>query len=240
MRCVDAFRRAGPALALVAINAVLVVSGRSLPAPSLHHPGGWLEAVGPVAAAAALLRLVALGVAALLLGVSIARVVAAWAGAVRVAAALDHALPAPLRRVLAGVAGAGAAGSVLLGVTGPPPSAASASSDPVVATLAEVPAATMAMADPPPATVDPPAEASMQVVSEPASAAGDHPDEWVVAPGESFWSIAEEVVAERLGRRGTDAEVAGYWAQLVDANRDRLVTADPDLIYPGQQLVLVG
>jgi nucleoid-associated protein YgaU len=39
----------------------------------------------------------------------------------------------------------------------------------------------------------------------------------------------------------TDDErvVARYWRSLVDANRDRLVVAgDPDLIFPGQQLVL--
>ena len=30
---------------------------------------------------------------------------------------------------------------------------------------------------------------------------------WTVAPGESFWSIAEELLADHLGRPPTDAEM---------------------------------
>jgi nucleoid-associated protein YgaU len=34
-------------------------------------------------------------------------------------------------------------------------------------------------------------------------------------------------------------QVAAYWLVLIEANRDRLVVADnPDLLYPGQVLVL--
>lgn len=59
--------------------------------------------------------------------------------------------------------------------------------------------------------------------------------EHTVQPGEHFWSIAEQVVAER----GLDVQVADYWRLLVEANRDRLVDpGNPDLLYPGQQLVL--
>ena len=57
-------------------------------------------------------------------------------------------------------------------------------------------------------------------------------------PGESFWSIAEELLAERLGRPPTDAEVDPTWRRLVAANLDRLVTGDPDLLFPGQELLL--
>lgn len=58
----------------------------------------------------------------------------------------------------------------------------------------------------------------------------------VVAPGEHFWGIAEEVVAQRPD---AGLEVAHYWRLLVEANRDRLVDRDnPDLIHPGQELVL--
>lgn len=66
----------------------------------------------------------------------------------------------------------------------------------------------------------------------------DEADTWRVEAGDSFWSIATEVVAELLGRPPGDAEVAPYWAELVEANRDRLATGDPDLIYPGQDLHL--
>lgn len=64
-----------------------------------------------------------------------------------------------------------------------------------------------------------------------APLAGRH----VVVAGESFWTIAEQVVAERA----LQVPVASYWRLLVEANRDRLVDrTDPDLIHPGQELVL--
>lgn len=63
-------------------------------------------------------------------------------------------------------------------------------------------------------------------------------DVWSVEPGESFWSIATEVLADRWGRPPSDGEVTPYWRALVEANADRLVTGDPDLLYAGQVLVL--
>ena len=74
-----------------------------------------------------------------------------------------------------------------------------------------------------------PAPAPPAPAPPPAAAA----NEWVVAPGESFWSIAEDVVGA-----GTTAEITAYWRTLIDANRDRLVTPDPDLVLPGQVFVL--
>jgi nucleoid-associated protein YgaU len=57
----------------------------------------------------------------------------------------------------------------------------------------------------------------------------------VVIAGESFWTIAEQVVTERA----LPVPVASYWRLLVEANRDRLVDrTDPNLIHPGQELVL--
>lgn len=77
-----------------------------------------------------------------------------------------------------------------------------------------------------------PGPAAAPSVTVPAGAQRVH----VVAPGEHFWGIAEAVVAERPG---AGLEVADYWRLLVEANRDRLVDRDnPDLIHPGQELVL--
>jgi len=59
-----------------------------------------------------------------------------------------------------------------------------------------------------------------------------------VAPGDTFWSIAEDAL--RLsGSQATDSEIVPYWRALIEANRDRLKARDePDLIYPGQVFVL--
>ena len=46
--------------------------------------------------------------------------------------------------------------------------------------------------------------------------------------------------ALRSGGSGepTNREVAEYWAKVVEANRDGLQSGDPDLIYPGEEIVL--
>ena len=64
-------------------------------------------------------------------------------------------------------------------------------------------------------------------------------ERWEVTSGDHFWSIAASTLEEAHGRAPTDAEIAVYWQELVDANLDRLdPPGDPDLIYPGQQLVV--
>lgn len=68
-----------------------------------------------------------------------------------------------------------------------------------------------------------------------ATAIAPTPTTWTVDAGESFWSIAHDVLADVLGREPSDAEVDPYWRALVERNRGRLVDRDdPDLIHPGQ------
>ena len=60
-----------------------------------------------------------------------------------------------------------------------------------------------------------------------------------VTPGNSFWSIAETVLADAWHRAPATTETAEYWRELVDVNRDRLRPPhDPNLIYPGQVFTL--
>jgi LysM domain len=66
----------------------------------------------------------------------------------------------------------------------------------------------------------------------PRAAVASHPREVVVRPGDSLWSIA----ADLLGRGAGDAEVTAAWHRLHDANRSRV--GDPDLIHPGQRLLV--
>jgi hypothetical protein len=68
------------------------------------------------------------------------------------------------------------------------------------------------------------------------SASADHL--WEVALGDHLWAIAAETVSE-VRPAGSDDEVLDYWRQLVDTNQERLVDpANPDLLIPGQVLVL--
>lgn len=62
-----------------------------------------------------------------------------------------------------------------------------------------------------------------------------------VAPGDNLWDIAEGHLARTTGRDVGDlgiGELRSYWLRLIEANRDRLSSGDPDLIYPGEELVL--
>ncbi len=72
-----------------------------------------------------------------------------------------------------------------------------------------------------------PESASAAAVSEP------------LAPGGSFWTVAEDHVTDSLGRAPTDAEIGAYWLDLIDANRSSLPDpGNPDLLYVGTTLVL--
>jgi len=59
-----------------------------------------------------------------------------------------------------------------------------------------------------------------------------HPDTYVVRPGDSLWSIAR-------AHPGATGSVDRRWRAIWEANRD-VVGDDPDLILPGQALRLPG
>jgi nucleoid-associated protein YgaU len=93
-----------------------------------------------------------------------------------------------------------------------------------IGVLAAAPAsATSSRVPPELRLLDPPAAAPVP----PPGPAPPPRGTWVVEPGDHLWSIAE---------RTAPGDVVRYWLALVEANRDRL--ADPDLVLPGQVLVL--
>jgi DNA-binding SARP family transcriptional activator len=73
--------------------------------------------------------------------------------------------------------------------------------------------------------------------AEPTPLAGDHLV--TVERGEHMWGLAKDALAEAWGREPTELELAPYWAQMVELNRDRLAPpGDPSVIYAGQELML--
>ncbi|MDF1596709.1 MAG: LysM peptidoglycan-binding domain-containing protein [Acidimicrobiia bacterium] len=76
------------------------------------------------------------------------------------------------------------------------------------------------------------------VDSLPANLLFDGSETHAVEVGESLWSIAEHRLRLTTGTPPSDAATATYWVELIAANRDRLISGDPDLIYPGEVLVI--
>jgi hypothetical protein len=93
-------------------------------------------------------------------------------------------------------------------------------------------------------TTNPPAEVQPD---EPGTGSGETAPEAdqektiSVVKGDNLWTIARDRLATAPGagsREPTDREVADYWAQVKEVNRDELPSGDPDLIAPGDKIVL--
>jgi nucleoid-associated protein YgaU len=64
---------------------------------------------------------------------------------------------------------------------------------------------------------------------------------YTVVAGDTLWDIAARRVAESTGRamaQLTNAEVVTYWVRVCEANRTRLRSGDPNLIYAGEVIDL--
>ncbi len=60
----------------------------------------------------------------------------------------------------------------------------------------------------------------------------------MVVRGDNLWKIAASTLGRRHGHALEDREIAAYWHLIVEANRDRLRSVDPNLIYPGEEILL--
>ena len=75
-----------------------------------------------------------------------------------------------------------------------------------------------------------------------AAAAGDTViGAWRVEPGDHFWKMAETVLEEGWGRQASEAEVRGYWLDIIAHNREHLISPgnDPNLIYADQSFEIL-
>ncbi len=60
----------------------------------------------------------------------------------------------------------------------------------------------------------------------------------VVEKGDHLWSITASHLESSTGEEPSPAEITPRWVEVIDANRDRIRSGDPDLIYPGETIVL--
>jgi nucleoid-associated protein YgaU len=214
---------------VTALGALHLAGRGPLAPPPLTAPSGWsawLEGQDPVVAAFAVLRLAALGVGWYAVVVGVAGALARLASRRRLVAALDRLTVPPLRRLLA----ATVAVSLGAGLANPTVAAADRHDVPTVADSAT------SRTTPPTITMRHlPSSTEAEPGPTPATAPATDDRTWTVQPGQCFWSIAEAVLGESLGREVTPSEVVPYWNRLIEANRGALADPDnPDLIFPGQ------
>jgi hypothetical protein len=260
--------------------------GLVIPLGSLDQLARWAYETTPLVMAFAITRLAAFAACGYLSLALALLVLADLLGSPRGGRLALRALPTFMRRTMARGVPLGLAASAVLGSLDPVAATpADQDHQPVAATPADrhhqpfaatpedrgddpvVATATMWRLGPDPAAEAPPPIATMVLlgadppapVPQPSmdpAAATSAADSWVVGAGDSFWSIAEVVVAQahqdqqpaqparaeaeadEVGAQ-TEAEVGRYWSRLVAANRDRLAApGHPDLLIPGQTLVL--
>ena len=122
----------------------------------------------------------------------------------------------------------------------PVPAGDRASSDPVVAVEEDAPdprlVAPEGLSIPPP-PVTPPLPMDSETANPPAGASA-MAAEIVVRAGDHMWSVAEERLASVRGRAVSDSETALYWLEVIAVNLSRIRSGDPDLIFPGETLIL--
>ena len=87
----------------------------------------------------------------------------------------------------------------------------------------------------PAAPIPPPVR---QATPPAADAAGCGTNLYTVQPGDNMWSIAAACLAAREGEAPSADRVAEVWRQVIDLNRGRIISGDPGLIFPGEQLLL--
>lgn len=233
------------ALSAVLAGAVALGSTPALAAPPLTDPGAlgdWAGAREPVEAGFAVLRVVLIALSCYLLLVTVLAVVLRLGRAGRLVTAVDVLTLPWVRRIVQGSLGVGMVGATLAAV-------GSATVEP-----SAMPSRSLTTADARLAASAPPvgqpgsdlfvrlpdteqAPPTMHRLDHPAEVAGAA--EVTLEAGDHLWSVAERALADAWGRGPTDAELAPYWAQVVEANRDRLADpANPDLVFPGQAIAL--
>ena len=60
----------------------------------------------------------------------------------------------------------------------------------------------------------------------------------VVEKGDHLWSISASHLEGASAKEPSAAEITPVWVEVIETNRDRLRSGDPDLIYPGETIVM--
>jgi hypothetical protein len=228
-------------LGLIAVLAGLVASVIFLHRLALEFPLSALES-GPLEVAlGTVARLVGLVVAYWLLGSSLLLILARLAAIPAAIRAASWITWGPFRKLIE----RSVASSLVLALSGSP---AAGSVEP---SYVPVPAGDPTTTSPPtslpsptttiPITIADPVDTLYLPIEAPShlvEVAVIGETEVTVRQGDNMWKLAEQRLRELKGEEITDADVAPYWLAVIAANRNRIRSGDPDLIFPGEVLIL--
>ena len=175
---------------------------------------GWLDTVAPEDAVAAVVRLAALAGAYWLLGSTLLYLLARTTRLPALVRGVRWATLPGVRGVVDKVVAASIVAPMVLGGAAP-----AMASDSGVAVQVQVPSQSQDDGRPP----------TLRRIPDPPPAA-PWSKEYTVVKGDNLWRIS----ARRTGNRG----VARYWRRVIETNRARLRSGNPNLIFPGERLEL--
>ncbi len=228
-----------PLLGVVALHGM----GEALPLRAIIDTQGEFEvAVG------ALLRLVGLAAGYWLTATTVIYLLATLSRVPVAVRAVHWATFPPLRRLADLVAARTLVAALILPLpqaevinpgyvpipAGDPPSPATTTTD-IPPPTTDIPPPTIVplppMAEKRPLTAPPPGQPPDTEVSADTM-------EVVVKSGDNIWDLAAARLADLLGRPPTSREVVPYWQRVIEENQSRIRSGDPDLIFPGEILIL--
>jgi nucleoid-associated protein YgaU len=99
----------------------------------------------------------------------------------------------------------------------------------LIASIVVVMTATVALASP--------AGDGIRLPIDTAAKAGT-PNAVTVAAGDHLWKISRTYLERVIGEPADIRQVSRLWREVIAINRDRLRSGDPDLIYPGETIVM--
>ena len=247
-------------LVALEVAAIPLLRGSGAGAPAgidWRHLGRWATDTAPEDAVVAVVRLLGMGLAAWLLASTVLYLLARLTRLPALVRGTSWATIPAVRRIVDAAVAASVFGGAVLGphpagaqVPAPPPIVVELNTTttsvpahryvPVPAGDRIAPVPTTARPAPtttPTPAATTPAATATTVLSAPGAPAPEHAGHLhTVVAGDNLWTIAAAELSRQTGRT-TEAHIRDYWLQVIDANRSRLLSGDPNLIYPGESIV---
>lgn len=235
---------------LIALEAAAIplLQGQGGTGVDWSHLGDWITGTAPEDAVVAVVRLVALLLAAWLLATTTVYFLARLTRAPALVRATSWATLPAIRRLVDAAMAVTLVGSTVVGAY---PAGAQVNPPPIVVELNSTTTTTAAHLYVPvpagdrfvapattvtiPRSLAPPPAPSPSAIADPA--ARTH----TVVPGDNLWTIAAAELSRQTGRTPdhlAEVEIRNYWVAVITANRAHLRSGDPNLIYPGESIIL--